>query len=34
LQVGWSKDLDESFARFMTEKDPTFKASIGWPEKP
>jgi DNA polymerase-3 subunit epsilon len=34
LQIGWSKDLDESFARFMRAKDPSFQTSIGWPEKP
>lgn len=34
LQVAWSKDLDEDFARFMGAKDASFKANIGWPEKP
>ncbi len=33
LQVGWSKDLDLDFARFMQGKDPSFQAQLGWPLK-
>jgi DNA polymerase-3 subunit epsilon len=33
LQVGWSKDLDLDFERFMQGKDPSFKAQLGWPLK-
>lgn len=33
-QVTWSKEIDLDFAKFMTAKDPSFKAVIGWPVKP
>jgi len=33
LQVGWSKDLDLDFERFMQGKDPSFKTQLGWPLK-
>lgn len=33
-QIGWSKEIDLDFAKFMTAKDPTFKAVLGWPIKP
>jgi DNA polymerase-3 subunit epsilon len=32
-QVQWSKEQDESFARFMADKNPHFKLVPGWPEK-
>lgn len=34
LQKTWSKEQDESFAKFMSAINPEFKAVIGWPEKP
>ena len=33
-QVQWSREIDLDFAKFMTAKDPTFKAVLGWPIKP
>jgi len=33
LQIGWSKDLDQDFERFMQGKDPSFKTQLGWPLK-
>lgn len=32
-QIDWSKEQDESFARFMADKNPNFKLVPGWPEK-
>lgn len=32
-QIDWSKEQDESFARFMADKNPNFKIVPGWPEK-
>jgi len=32
-QVEWSKLQDESFAKFMVDKNPNFKLVPGWPEK-
>ena len=32
-QVEWSKLQDESFAKFMADKNPNFKLVPGWPEK-
>ena len=34
LQILWSKEQDESFAKFMQGINPDFKAVLGWPEKP
>lgn len=33
-QIAWSREQDESFARFMRGINPDFQATIGWPEKP
>jgi DNA polymerase-3 subunit epsilon len=34
LQAIWSREQDESFAKFMQGINPDFKAVPGWPEKP
>lgn len=33
-QVNWSKEQDESFAKFMRGINPDFTVTLGWPEKP
>jgi DNA polymerase-3 subunit epsilon len=33
-QVIWSRQQDESFAKFMSGINPDFKSVFGWPEKP
>lgn len=32
-QVDWSREQDEDFARFMSDKNPNFKLVPGWPTK-
>ena len=32
-QIEWSKQQDESFAKFMADKNPNFRLVPGWPEK-
>lgn len=34
LQARWSKEQDESFAKFMQGINPDFRPVFGWPEKP
>ncbi|MEN9707188.1 MAG: hypothetical protein RIS31_754 [Actinomycetota bacterium] len=34
LQAKWSRQQDESFAKFMQGINPDFKPVFGWPEKP
>ncbi len=33
-QIAWSRQQDESFAKFMIGINPDFKPIFGWPEKP
>lgn len=33
-QVKWSEEQDQDFARFMADKNPSFRIVPGWPEKP
>ena len=33
-QVAWSREQDESFAKFMRGINPDFQPTFGWPEKP
>ena len=34
LQITWSREQDESFAKFMRGINPDFNPVFGWPEKP
>lgn len=33
-QIAWSREQDESFAKFMRGINPDFQPTFGWPEKP